>query len=252
MTSTLLLVLVVIGVVLFFSWAAFRQMVRIRGDNLVKKGTTPVERNKDRYKQLKAQLPGQRLNVANCMATVDDINKELGDAEKELVGVQEEYKTAKEMSASENALDTLGKKFETGEDKIAKIKTRLAEAKGASDEAQNALDETIESLQAFADKIKDSELSASLAAALRTSAAAKQQAKDINDKLSEAAEDFQEVDHELNVARNLNKLGDGSKGDQELKEIKKKAAAKSGRSRLDQLTGGGTTTPPASDSKPQS
>ncbi len=251
MTSTLILVLLGLGVVLFFSWAAFRQMVRIRGEAVVKKGTTPVERNKDRYKQLKAQLPGQRLNVANCMATADDINKELGEAEKELAGVQEQYKEAKELKASENALDTLGKQFEAGENKIAKIKNRLTEAKGASDEAQTALDETIEALQTFADKIKDSELSASLAAALRTSAAAKEQAKSINDKLSEASEDFQEVDHDLNVARNLNKLGDGTAGERELKDIKKKAAAKSGRSRLEELTGGGTT-PPASDSKPQS
>lgn len=237
MTSTLILALLVLGVVLFFAWPKFRQAVRIRGNDAVSKATTAVERNKDRYRQLKAALPGQRTNVANCMATVDGITTDLKEAEAALVRIQGEYKTAKSMNASDKALDTLGKQFEDGEAKIAKIKGRLAEAKTASDEAQAALDETIEAIKAFGDKIEDAELATNLTAALETSAAAKQQAKDINDKLSEAAEDFDAVEHELNVARNKNKLADGTEGERELAEIKKKAAAQNGRSRLDALTG---------------
>jgi chromosome segregation ATPase len=250
MTSTVILVLIGIAVVLFFAWPQFRQMLRIRGNDAVSKGTTAIERNKDRYRELKGKLPGQREAVANCMATVDDITSDLRDAEEELAGIQGEYKTAKEMQASEAALDALGKKFEAGEAKIARIKGRLKEAQGVSAEAQTALSDTVEALQGFAEKIEDSELSASLTAALETSAAAKQQAKDISDKLSEAAEDFDAVEHDLNVARNKNKLADGSETDRELKDIKTKAAAKTGRGKLDALTGGGTTTPPAD--KPQS
>lgn len=249
MTSTIIIVLAVLGVVLFFAWPAFRQMLRIRGNAAVSKGTTAVERNKDRYKQLKGLLPAQRESVAQCMATVDDITKDLGQAEAAVVAVQDQYKTAKEMNASEAALDKLGKDFEAAEGKVTKVKGRLAEAKSASDEAQAALDSTIESLQAFADKVEDSELAAHLTQAINTSAAAKQQAKDINDKLSEAAEDFDAVDHDLNVARNKAKLADGTAADRELKDIKTKAAAKSGRSKLDAITGG---TAPKTDDKPQS
>lgn len=243
--TTTVIVLAVLGVVLFFAWPAFRQLLRIRGGAVVSKGTTAVERNKDRYKSLKAMLPAQRESVAQCMATADDITADLRDAEAAVLSIQGEYKTAKEMNASELALDTLGKQFDAAEAKVAKIKTRLAEANSASSEAQSALDSTVESLQAFAEKVEDSELSANLTAAINTSAAAKQQAKDINDKLSEAAEDFDAVDHDLNVARNKAKLADGTAGERELKDIKTKAAAKTGRSKLDALT-----TPPAD--KPQS
>ena len=243
--TTIVIALIVLGVVLFFAWPAFRQFLRIRAGNAVGKGTTAVERNKDRYKQLKAELPIQRENVAQCMATVDDVTKDLTDAEAAVGAVQNEYKTAKELNASEGALDSLGKQFDAAEAKVTTIKGRLALAKTASDEAQNALDSTVESLKTFADKIQDSELAAQLTSAINISAKAKQQAKDINDKLSEAAEDFDSVEHDLNVARNKAKLGDGSAADRELADLKKKAAAKSGRSKLDALT-----TPPASD-KPQ-
>lgn len=251
--TTIVIVLAVLGVVLFFAWPAFRQLLRIRGGEVVAKGTTPVERNKDRYKQLKALLPTQRESVAQCMATVDDITKDLSEAEAAVLTIQGEYKTAKELNASELALDTLGKQFDAAEAKVTKVKARLAEATNASKEAQGALDSTVESLQAFADKIEDSELAANLTDAINTSAAAKQQAKDMNDKLSEAAEDFDQVDHDLNVARNKAKLADGTAGERELKDIKTKAAAKSGRSKLDALTSTPTTppaTPPAD--KPQS
>ena len=247
--TTIVIVLAILGVVLFFAWPAFRQLLRIRGGAVVSKGTTPVERNKDRYKQLKALLPAQRTSVAECMATVDDITKDLGEAQAAVVTIQGEYKTAKELQASETALDTLGKQFEAAEAKVERIKGRLAEATNASKEAQAALDSTVESLQAFADKVADSELNAHLTDAINTSAAAKQQAKDINDKLSEAAEDFDAVDHDLNVARNKAKLADGTAGERELKDIKTKAAAKSGRSKLDALTST-PSTPPAGD-KPQ-
>lgn len=240
MTGYIILAVLGLGVVLYFTWPAFRQMLRIRGNDAVSKGTTAVERNKDRYRELKGKLPAQRTSVAECMATVDDITKDLGEAEQALVTIQGEYKTAKEMKASDVALDALGKQFEAGEAKIKKIKGRLAEAKGASDEAQKALDDTIEALQGFADRIEDSELATHLTQALETSAAAKQQAKDINDKLSEASEDFDAVEHDLNVARNLDKLADGSTADRELKDIKNKAKATTGRGKLDALTGGGT------------
>ncbi|MBX3152762.1 hypothetical protein KF728_21570 [Candidatus Obscuribacterales bacterium] len=44
---------------------------------------------------------------------------------------------------------------------------------------------------------------------------------------SPARADFDAVDHDLNVARAKNKLGDGTAADRELEEIKKKAGAKS-------------------------
>lgn len=241
--TTIVIVLAILGVVLFFAWPAFRQLLRIRGGAVVQKGTTAVERNKDRYKQLKALLPAQRESVAQCMATVDDITSDLNEANAEVGTIQEEYKVAKGANASELALDTLGKKFETAEAKVTRIKARLAEATNASNEAQAALDSTVESLQAFADKVEDSELNAHLTSAINTSAAAKQQAKDINDKLSEAAEDFDAVDHDLNVARNKAKLADGTAGERELKDIKNKTAAKTGRGKLDALTSTPTTPP---------
>ena len=245
--GTIITIAALVGlVVLVWKWDALRQLLRIKGSQAVASGTTAVERNKDRYKQLKALLPAQRTNVANCMATVDDLTKDLGEAEKALDVIKDEYKTATEMGASEAALDTLGKRFEAGEQKVDRIKGRLAEARSASDEAQAALDSTIESIKAFGDKIEDSELASNLTKALETAAAAKQQAKDINDKLSEASADFDAVDHDLNVARAKNKLGDGTAADRELDEIKKKAGAKSGRSKLDALTKGASN-PPAGD-----
>ena len=242
--------LIGLAVVLFYKWPALRQMLRIRGNDVVSKGSTAVERNKDRLKELKGLLPAQRTNVANCMATVDDLTADLADAEKALVTIQDEYKTATEMKASEAALDTLGKRYDAAEEKVKKIKGRLGEAQGASDEAQKALDETIEGIQAFGDKVEDSALAVHLTEALETSAKAKQQAKDINDKLSEASEDFDAVEHELNVARNKDNLGEGTAADRELDEMKKKAGAKSGRRKLDALTKGAT--PPSADDKPQS
>ena len=242
-TPTLILILLAGAVALFFCWKAFNTFVRVRGNDLVKKGTTPLERNKLRLSDLKAKLPGERKEVADCMATVDDINKKLGDAQKEVKRLEGEYKTAKETGASEAALNGIGTDYEKAEQSVETIKARLTEAQSASDEAQKALDDTIEALKAFGDKIEDQELKTHLAAAIRTSAAAKQQAKDITDKLSEASEDFDSSEHDLNVARNEGKLADGSATDRERADIAKKAAAKTGRDKLEALTGGSSAAP---------
>ncbi len=249
--TTIVIVLAILGVVLFFAWPAFRQLLRIRGGEVVSKGTTPVERNKDRYKQLKeALLPRSATSVAECMATVDDITKDLAEAQAAVVTIQgESTRPPRNCTGSKPPSTPSASSSKPPKPSRAHQGPPRAEATNASKEAQAALDSTVESLQAFADKVADSELNAHLTDAINTSAAAKQQAKDINDKLSEAAEDFDAVDHDLNVARNKAKLADGTAGERELKDIKTKAAAKSGRSKLDALTStpAAPTTPPAGD-----
>ncbi|MBX3152765.1 hypothetical protein KF728_21585 [Candidatus Obscuribacterales bacterium] len=146
--GTIITIAALVGlVVLVWKWDALRQLLRIKGSQAVASGTTAVERNKDRYKQLKALLPAQRTNVANCMATVDDVTKELGEAEKALDTIKDEYKTATEMGASKPLSTPLGSK-PAGEQKADRIKGVASPALSPHpDEVSAAFDSTIESIR---------------------------------------------------------------------------------------------------------
>jgi hypothetical protein len=243
-------ILIVVGLFaagMIFS-SGFRNKVlttlRIRTNAALDAATTPLEREKDEYNQLMAKLPAQRAAVQKVMANSNIAKKDLDAAQKAVADAERDYKEAKGLGASEGALNELAAKFDAAEASVEEQKKVVTEAAAAADEARGALEATTKALSKFSSRIEADGRKTELASALKVSADARQHARDINSQLSKAGEASRQIDKQLEEARAANDLAKGSQTEQELENLREKAAANAARARLDAKLGGGTTGTP--------
>jgi len=240
---TLLIIIAVLGIGagLVFS-PKFRQLLRIKSGKAIDSATTALDKEKDEYNELMKKLPGQRAAVQKVMGNASMAKKDLDRAKDAVTTTEREYKEAKGLGASEAALDELANKFAAAEAAAEDQKKIVAEAQSAEAEARSALDATTKALSKFAARIEGDERKTELAAALRVSGEARQQARDIQSSLSTAGAASRQIDKELEEARAGNELAKGTQTEQELDALREKAAAKAAREKLEGRLGGGTAT----------
>ena len=230
--ETILLILLVGAVALYFGHKGFQQLVRIRTGKAIKAGSTAVEREEDEYKRLLGLLPTQEEAVTSVMADSRIAEKDL-KAAKDAEGVAEKaYYDAEDLKASEGTLDTLATAWEDAKKHTADMAAVATEAKQAQDEAREALDETTKALKKFEQQLVRDKAKEKLTKALNVSADARKHAADMQKQIGAAAEASREVDHDLEQARARNELTKGSAADRELKELRERSAAKSAREQL--------------------
>ena len=240
-TTIIVLVVIAVGAGLVFS-PKFRQLFRIKSNQAIDGATTALEKEKDEYNELMKKLPGQRAAVQKVMGNASLAKKDLDAKVTAVATAEREYKDAKGLGASEAALDELANKFAAAEAAVEEQKKIVTESNSAADEARNALDATTKALSKFAARIEGDERKTELAAALRVSGEARQQAKDIQSSLSAAGAASRQIDKELEEARAGNELAKGTQTEQELDALREKAAAKAAREKLEGRLGGGTAT----------
>jgi hypothetical protein len=214
--------------------------LRIKSNAALDAATTPLEREKDEYNQLMAKLPAQRAAVQKVMANSNIAKKDLDAATAAVAQAEKDYKEAKGLGASEDALNELAAKYDAAGATVEEQKKVVTEAGAAADEARNALDATTKALAKFSARIEADGRKTELASALKVSADARQQARDINSQLSKAGEASRQIDKQLEEARAANDLAKGSQTEQELQALREKAAANAARAKLDAKLGGGT------------
>ena len=237
---TLIIILAVVGVGagLVFS-PKFRQLLRIQSGKAIDGASTALEKEKDEYNQLMAKLPTQRSAVQRVMGNASLAKKDLAAKEADVTRTKQEFSEAKGLGASEAALDELATKFAAAEAAVEEQKKIVADATQAADEARNALDATTKALAKFAARIEADGRKAELTQALNISAQARQEAKDIASSLSRAGEASRKIDSDLEAARAANELAKGTQTEQEIEQLREKAAAKAARAKLEGNTGGG-------------
>jgi translation initiation factor IF-2 len=214
------------------------QTLRIKSNSALDNATTALEREKDEYDQLVAKLPAQRAAVQKVMGNARIAQKDLDAKVADVARLEREYKEAKSLGASDAALDELATKYSEAEAAVEEQKKIVTEANAAADEARNALDATTKALGKFAARIEADGRKVELTEALKVSAEARQQAKDIASSLSKAGEASRQIDKELEEARAANELAKGTATEQELEQLREKAAAKSAREKLEGKLGG--------------
>jgi hypothetical protein len=223
-----------IGGGLIFS-PKFRQMLRIRTGKAVDAATTAIEKEQDEYDQLVAKLPAQRTAVAKVIAAAGLAAADMRRLQDESTRVKSEYQQAKLLGASEAALDDLGTQYQHTLDAIQSKKEECTIANQAANEARETLDQTVAALKRFAAKVESDKGKAELTKALEVAADARQKAGDINSALSRAGQQSRVVDEQLEQARAANELSKGSQTEQELANLREKAAGQSGRAKLDAM-----------------
>jgi len=245
-TLIIVLAVVAVGAGLVFS-PKFRQLLRIKSGKAIDGATTALDKEKDEYNELMKKLPVQRAAVQKVMGNASLAKKDLEAKVAAVAAAESEYKDAKGMSASEAALDELATKFSAAEAAVEDQKKIVAESNSAADEARNALDATTKALSKFATRIEGDERKTELAAALRVSGEARQQAKDIQSSLSAAGAASRQIDKDLEEARAANELAKGTQTEQELERLREQSAAKSARAKLEGRLGGGNTGTPTTN-----
>lgn len=235
---TLIIVLVVlVGLGLFAFSPKFRQLLRIRTNSAIGKGSTPLERQKDKFRELVEDSRKQQANVANVMASFNSAKKALQQKKDAVDTVKRDYEVATRMNASEEVKNDLATKHAAAKAAVTTQENVVLELGKAADEARKALEKTREALQQIEAGIADDEAKSELAAALRTTADTLQQTKDVNSSLSEIGESRKQIDQELERARAGAELAQGSQTEREMEEIRKRAAAEEARKELDAQLG---------------
>ncbi len=223
-----------LAVVYHFLPENLKQMLRIRGNSAVKKGSKGSERAQDAVDQAVAKLPEQRKLVARLMTKAQRAQKTAVDKRGECDSLLSEVALAKKSNGSEKLQQDLKIKWKAAKDSVPTLDEAAKTAHGEAEEAQLTLDgflETIQTSQSAVDKIAANE---DLATILRESAAFRQQAQDLKKGLGALGKEIRESEDELSNARNENDLSKGSATDRELEELKRKEKAEQADKELEE------------------
>ncbi len=233
----IILGLIVVGAGVIIGFPKVRQALRIRINGAVDNSTAPIERLEDNYKQLMAKLPAQKRAVASAQASANQAKNDLTKANQELQQLEERYKAADGLGASEEAMGALEEAYADKEAEIAELTTYAAEAAQIAAEALKALQLTTSSLKRFAARVESEGRKAELTQAHNVANEVSAQLGEINSSLSEAGGISRQIDHDLETARAEGNLNKGSAAEQELAELETKQRTSGARGRLRAKTG---------------
>lgn len=244
MSLTVLIALVVLGAIAVFLYrnpqllGKAERNARIKADEVLDKGTTAVQREKDAVKQIADKIPAQRRLVAEVQSTVDTIQRQYDAAVKNRDGLKSKYETMKGR-VSEDALNKISEDYVAAKKSVSDLDTSLAEAKDNSAEAEKTLTSFERDLKKAEANIVTDEGRAALAAAYRQTAAFRNEINAMNSSLSAVGAARNEVQHDLDVARHENENSQGSKTDREIADAQAQIDAENARKELEgDLTGG--------------
>jgi len=236
-------VLVAIGAAVSPKFRATLQIWNTKANN---SATTAVERQKNDYEHLVADVNKQLGNVASAKAGAVQAEQDVTASKADLEKLESQYATFGAKLSPEAKTELAGK--------IAKAETRVTTttqmsvaAHTASDMALKALDNARNQLKDAADTIQSNEQKAQVTAVLNSAAKVSEELSGINSKLGKFNEANRQVDHDFLAAQERMKMSQGTSTDQELANMEKQSAADAVMARLDAKLAAknGGTTPPA-------
>ena len=220
------------GVVLYFAWPAFKQMINIKAGNAVSGATKASEKLRAEQLTLTADVKKQLTAVATIKGAAEAAERDVKAAEALVVKLTGDFKMAVEAKASDAAIDAVAEKVAKAKADVVKKQQAAATAHTLSVKAVKALDTAREALSQFADKIDETERTEEMTAVLNTAAGA---------AASQAQKD-------LDTAQARLDLSQGSDTDREIAEISQAAARKAAREQLEAELG--MTKPAAAPAAP--
>ncbi len=233
----IILGLLVVGAGVIIGFPKVRQALRIKINSAAEGSTTAIERLEDTYESLLAQLPKQKQAVAKAQAGASDAQKQLATAEAALVEIEDRYKAAQGLGASEEALGVLEDQYADQETLIEELKANALEASKLAGEALKALQATSQKLKKFEREVESAGRKAELTEAYKVANQVSAELGTINNSLSKAGQAARQVDLELETARAESQLNQGSAAEQELAALEAGQRRQSARSKLRQKAG---------------
>ncbi|MBK9201060.1 MAG: hypothetical protein IPL73_01175 [Candidatus Obscuribacter sp.] len=174
------------GVVLYFAWPAFKQMINIKAGNAVNGSTKASEKLRAEQITLTADVKKQLTAVATIKGAAEAAERDVKAAEALVVKLTGDFKMAVEAKASDAAIDAVAEKVAKAKADVVKKQQSAATAHTLSVKAVKALDTAREALSQFADKIDETERTEEMTTVLNTAADTSLALKDLNDRISGA------------------------------------------------------------------
>ena len=167
--ETLLIIVGLVALVLVaaYFYPPLGEFLRIRSKSALNKGTTAVERNRDRLAQIVAKLPAQRALVASVMSAADAAKRNVDSKKAEAAADLKRYQTSKGLNPSPSALEQLSTNWKTLNDAIPGLEQIWSDATANAAAAQEELDSMVEEIKAQEANLQSDQAKADLAAAKR-------------------------------------------------------------------------------------
>ncbi|MBK9774754.1 MAG: hypothetical protein IPP57_28670 [Candidatus Obscuribacter sp.] len=236
------------GVVLYFAWPAFKQMINIKAGNAVNGSTKASEKLRAEQITLTTDVKKQLTAVATIKGAAEAAERDVKAAEALVVKLTGDFKMAVEAKASDAAIDAVAEKVAKAKADVVKKQQAAATAHTLSVKAVKALDTAREALSQFADKIDETERTEEMTTVLNTAADTSLALKDLNDRISGAGAAANQAQKDLDTAQARLDLSQGSDTDREIAEISQAAARKAAREQLEAELG--MTKPAAAPAAP--
>lgn len=235
-------VLVAIGAAVSPKFRATLQIWNTKANNAA---TTPLERQKNEYEHLVAEVNKQIANVAQAKAGAVQAEQDVTAAKADLEKLEGQYATFG-AKLSPEAKTELANKIAKAETRVTTTVTMSEAAHKAADMALKALDGARGQLADAADTIQSNEQKAQVTAVLNSAAKVSEELSGITSKLGKFNEANRQVDKDFLAAQERMKMSQGTSTDQELAAMEKQSAADAVMARLDaKLAAKNGTTPPA-------
>jgi uncharacterized coiled-coil DUF342 family protein len=208
--------------------------------------TTPLERQKNDYAHMVADVNKQLANVASAKAGAVQAEQDVTTAKADLEKLEGQY-ASYGARLSPEAKTELANKISKAETRVTTTTAMSHAAHDASELALKALDGARSSLADAADTVQSNEQKAQVTAVLSSAAKVSEELSGINSKLGKFNEANRQVDHDFIAAQERLKMGQGTSTDQELAAMEKQSAADAVMARLDAKLAAknGTATTPA-------
>jgi phage shock protein A len=220
---------IVIGLVVLVAIGAavspkFRATLQIWNSKANDAATTPLDRQKNDYDHMVADVTKQVGNVASAKAGAVQADQDAQAAKAELEKLEGQFETFS-ARLSDGARTELANNIATAEASVKSTAEISEAAHGASDMALKALDGAREKLKVAANQIQSNEQKARVTAVLASAAQVSEELSGINSKIGKFNEANRQVDHDYIAAQERLKMSQGTSTEQELAAMEKQSSA---------------------------
>ena len=219
--------------------AQVNQLFRVTWGKIFGSAVSPIDRQKDQYKQAVELLKQQKESVVKLTATADLAGQDLTKRNAKVTDAIKKYTDAKDLKMDDAALNKYALAVKEAKDGVESQKANVELANANVKRATESLARTAEKINKFGQHIQDNAGKLALAEALNIQAKAEELAGSIDNVLSDAGQADQEIDRILAEANARSNMNAGDPADAELDKRRKEKEAADERAKLDaELSGG--------------
>ena len=241
MSTTVQLILLALGagVVLYFAWPAFKNMVNIKGGKAVDGMTTDVEKQEQILKNLAKDVDANRIRVTNVTGDYRHQVNKMTELQAKVAKAQADYDLSVDAKMPAEVQNEKFQDFQKAQAAVTAQRSVVDQFAEADKAAKKALTDSVKALEKVAAKVQSDTAKADLKKVFDSAAVAIEASNKVEGAFSELQQTSDRIDQELERSKARLDAAKGSENQQKFEDLAEQERLRKEREAYDKQRNGG-------------